>query len=101
MKGSEKHLRKSEKEIRRLLHLQQKQQVPVITFCKVHKINKATFYHWRNRFGLKLQEEQNFIPVRLSDQVVKPDLFAEIQLSSTVTVKLFQKVDASYFKELL
>ncbi len=96
-----KQIRRTEKQIRAILHLQEKKNIPVIAFCKAHNIHKATFYNWRNKYGLKIDRQQEFVPVHFSDPVAEVTLFAEIEFTSQVTVKLFQKVDACWFKALL
>ncbi len=95
-------MRRSEKQIRALLKLQEKNSSSVIAFCKAHNIHKVTFYNWRNKFGFKVDKKQEFVPVHFSDPVGEATtLFAEIEFTSKVTIRLFQKVEASYFKTLL
>jgi len=101
MNTPHKPIHRSEKQIRALLHLQEKKNTPVISFCKAQKIHKATFYNWRKKYGLKIEKQQEFIPVHFSDPVSEANLFAEIELSPQVKIRLFEKVDASYFKALL
>ena len=102
MNHSIKPIRRSEKQIRALLKLQEKNSSPVIAFCKAHNIHKATFYNWRNKYGLQIDRQQKFVPVHFADPVVEATtVFAEIEFTSRVTVRLFQKVEASYFKALL
>ena len=102
MKHSPKLSRRTETQIRELLSLQEKQDIPVIAFCKVHKIHKATFYNWRNKYSAKPSRQQEFVPVQFAEPVAgTTTLFAEIEFPSKVSVRLFNKVDASYFKSLL
>ncbi len=49
----------------------------------------------------KQKKQESFVPVHFSDHVREGVLFAEIGLATNVTVKLFQKVEAAYFKGLL
>jgi transposase-like protein len=101
MKHSKKHKRKSEAEIREILSLQGKQDITVTAFCKTHKIHKATFYNWRDKYGVKAARAEGFIPLQFAEPVAGlSTLFAEIELPSKVMVRLFQKVDAAYFKSL-
>jgi transposase len=101
MKHSEKLRRRSETQIRALLSIQEKQDIPIIAFCKAHKIHKATFYNWRNKYSAKPAAPQEFVPVQFGEHVADTaTLFAEIELPSKVSIRLFQKVDASYFKSL-
>lgn len=102
MKHPIKLRRKSEKQIRALLSLREKQDITVIAFCKAHKIHKATFYNWRNKYNAKPARQQEFVPVHFDEHVAgSATLFAEIELPSKVSIRLFQKIDASYFKSLL
>lgn len=96
-----KQVRRSEKQIRSLLYRQQNYKGTVIEFCKAHKIHKATFYNWRNKYFAQPETVQAFVPLQISNHLREASLFAEIELASKVTVRLFHKVDASWFKELL
>lgn len=101
MKHPVKRKRRSEKQIRLLLQHQEEKNLSVTAFCKAHKIHKATFYNWRNKFGLEMKQPQEFVRVQLSDSLTQAGVpFAEIEFTSKVIVRLFQKVDASYFKSL-
>lgn len=100
MRYSKSRNRHSEKQIRKILQLQSESDTTVSTFCRTHRIKKATFYNWRNKYGLKDQTPA-FVPVELADRRNEDALFAEIALASGITVKLFRQVDASYFKLLL
>ena len=101
MKNSVKLNRRSEKQIRALLSIQDKSDTPVVAFCKAHKIHKATYYNWRNKYGAEIEIAANFIPVQFSQDDPVPALFGEIEFPSRVIVKLYQPVDASWFKTLL
>jgi len=101
MKHCVKRIRRSENQIRSLLDLREEKNISVVAFCKAHKIHKATFYNWRNKYGLEIKQPQEFIRVQLSDNLTEAVVpFAEIEFTSKVIVRLFQKVDASYFKSL-
>lgn len=101
MKHLSKAIRRSEKEIRALLSIQEKSDLPVISFCKAHKIHKATYYNWRNKYGAPMNYDAKFVPVQLNQGGVEPALFGEIEFESKVTIRLYQQVDASWFKSLL
>lgn len=101
MTDTAKHKRYSKGEILEKLRLQETSTSTVTEFCKAHHIHKATFYNWRNRFSLEIGEQPQFIPLHFSEQTFAEKLFAEIQFSSAVRVKLFQQVEASYFKALI
>lgn len=91
-----KTLRRSEKEIRLLLERQQLNNLSVSAFCKANKIHKATFYNWRSKYGMEITNPK-FIPVQLRDEIPGAP-FAEITFSSNIVVKIYQPVDASWFK---
>lgn len=104
MKDHAKIRRRSEAQIRELLSLQAKSGMAVIRFCQARKIHKATFYNWRNKYsGTPEKQLEEFVPLRLAEPgyaaVATP--FAEVELSSKVCIRLFQKVEPSYFKSLL
>jgi len=101
MKDTPKPKRYSKDEILDKLRLQERSATTVTEFCKTHHIHKATFYNWRNRFALEAGKQAEFVRLHFSEQAFQEKLFAEIELSSKVRVKLFQQVDASYFKALL
>ena len=61
MKHSTKLNRRTEIQIRALLSLQEKQDIPVIAFCKTHKIHKATLYNWRNKYSANPAGRQEFV----------------------------------------
>ncbi|MDQ6728270.1 MAG: transposase [Actinomycetota bacterium] len=101
MKHSTKLRRRSEAQIQALLSLQEKQGIKVTAFCKAQKIHKATFYNWRNKYGGGIKNGQGFIPVHFAEPATPAAaLFAEIELPSKVCIRLFERVDATYFKPL-
>ena len=101
MKHPLKYRRFSEKEIRAILSIQEKGNIPVTAFCKTHKIHKATYYNWRSKYGVQNIPTAQFIPVQLEQSQSVPVLFGEIELSSKVIVRLYQRVEAAWVKSLL
>ena len=101
MKDPAKQTRRTEVQIRALLNLYDEKNSTVTEFCHLHKIHKANFYNWRNKYGIQIERPGEFIPVQFNPSVRHSELFAEIELASKVVVRLYQRVDASYFKELL
>jgi hypothetical protein len=101
MKHPSKHQRRSEKEIRALLSIQEKSGVPIIAFCKTYKIHKSTYYNWRNKYGAQIKTADKFVPVHFGRSDSEPALFGEIELASKVIVRLYQQVDATWIKSLL
>ena len=96
-----KYQRRSEKQIRALLRIQEKTGFPITVFCKTHKIHKSTYYTWRNKYGLQSQTTAQFIPVQLRQTQSAPVLFGEIEFGSKAVVRLYHQVDASWIKSLL
>ena len=101
MKHPVKYLRRSEEQIRALLNIQERSDLPITAFCKTHKIHKATYYNWRNRYGMQREATASFIPVQLRQTELVPALFGEIEFASKAIVRLYQQVDASWIKSLL
>jgi hypothetical protein len=101
MKHPVKFIRRSEKQIRSLLSIREKSDIPVTAFCKAHKIHKATYYNWRNKYGAQIENATKFIPVQLNQSGSESALFGEIEFASKVIVRLYQQVDASWIKSLL
>jgi len=101
MNDTPRQKRYSTNEILDILRLQETSITTVAEFCKTHKIHKATFYNWRNRFPVENEKQEQFVPLHFSEQPFQEKLFAEIEFSSNVRVKLFQQVEASYFKGLI
>jgi transposase-like protein len=103
MKKSRKQIcaRRSESEIRTMLKEQETSNVTVKEFCEIYDIHEATYYNWRNRYGSKVEKTGKFIEMEIGQIARESSLFAEIELSGKLLVRIFQKVDPSYFKGLL
>jgi transposase-like protein len=101
MNHSLKYRRFSEKQIRAILSIQEKDNLAVTAFCKSHNIHKATYYNWRSKYGMQSKTTAQFIPVRLEQSQSVPALFGEIELPTKVIVRLYQRVDAVWVKSLL
>jgi Transposase len=101
MKNPAKQIRRTESQIRTLLNLYSKKNGTVREFCKEHKIHKATFYNWRNKYDVQIEKPSAFIPVQFNQPASGSELFAELEFASNVTVRFYQRIDASYFKGLL
>ena len=102
MKNLNKNVRRSESQILKLLSLQaQNANLTVTEFCRLNKIHKANFYNWRNKYGSDLVKPGHFIPVHMDDSASEPTLFAELELGPNIKIRLFQKVEAAYFKTLM
>jgi len=90
-----------ESEIRTLLKEQKESNVTVKEFCEIYDIHEATFYNWRKKYNPKTGKPEEFIPLRINETATDTSLFAEIELPGKVMIRLFCKVDPSYFKALL
>jgi len=101
MKTFSKTPHRSEKQIRSLLAIQERNKLPIAIFCRTHQIHKSTYYYWRNRYGVQREAPAQFIPVKLEQSSPEPVLFGEIEFASKATIRLYQQVDASWFKSLL
>jgi len=101
MEHSIKVYRRTESQITSLLKKYEQGKHTVQQFCKIHKIHRATFYNWRNKYSQEIKKHEAFIPVQFNDVAVDSSLFAEIELSASMKVKLFHKVDSSYIKALV
>jgi putative transposase len=102
MENSQKptRMQRSESEIRAILKEQESGNVTVKEVCKIYGIHEATFYNWRNRYGPKAIKASEFIEMEIGQIDAEPSLFAEVELPGKIVIRLFQKVDPSYFKAL-
>jgi len=94
-------VQRRESEIRALLKEQEESNVTVKEFCEIYGIHEATLYNWRKKYNPKTEKPEEFIALRISETGRDTSLFAEIELPGKVMIRLFQKVDLSYFKALL
>lgn len=101
MNNPAKQTRRSEAEIRTLLNLCDEKNLTVVEFCHAHKIHKATYYNWRNKYGAQVDKPACFVAVQLDQGGSQSALFGEIEFASKVIVRLYHRVEASYFKTLL
>jgi len=97
----QKRVRRSESQIKALLKEKDRSNISVKEFCEINEISDATFYNWRNRCAAEMNKRGAFVPVHLSDVVSEGQVFAEIEYAGSLTVRLFQRVDPSWFKALL
>jgi transposase-like protein len=93
-------VRRSESEIKSLLKEQSGSNMNVNEFCSTHQISRALFYNWRNKYS-HLKKEAGFVPVQLSDDVQAQSIFAEIEFSQRLSIRLFRHVDPAYLRALL
>lgn len=101
MKNSAKQIHRTESQIRALLNLYSRSDGTVVDFCKVHKIHKATFYYWRNKYDVQIEQPAAFIPVQFDQSSLSSALFAQIDMASNNTIRLYQRVEASWLKSLV
>jgi transposase-like protein len=94
-------VQRSEAEIRSILKEHESNKVSVKEFCEIYEIHEATFYNWRKKYGPKAEKTGGFIEMELGGGAAESSLFAEIELPGKGIIRLFQKVEPSYFKALL
>jgi hypothetical protein len=92
--------RRSRQQVQELLNLFAKSNVSVKDFCKQHTISAANFHKWRSRYKSNLVSKENtsgFATVDVVDSLPGlQSLFAEVK-----GIKIYQRVSASFLKELL
>jgi len=101
MKKRAKQIHRTESQIRALLNLYSKSDGTAVEFCRVNKIQKGTFYAWRNKYGLLGEKSASFIPVQFDQPSLPPALFAEVEMPSNITIRVYQPVEASWLKSFL
>jgi hypothetical protein len=89
--------RRSSLEIQSIITAYKKSGLSRVEYCKLHKVNEGTLSTWLGRYKRK-DAPQGFIPVCVAEKMAghEGQLFAECR-----GVKLYQRVDAGYLKELL
>ena len=101
MKKRAKQIHRTESQIRALLNLYSESDGTVVEFCRVNKIQKGTFYAWRNKYDLVKEKQESFIPIQFDQPSLPPALFAEVEMTSNITIRIYQPVEASWIKSLL
>ena len=84
-----------------LLKEQEQSNVTVKEFCEIYGMHEATLYNWRKKYNPKTEKPEEFIALQINETDRSSSLFAEIELPGKAMIRLFQKVDPSYFKALL
>ncbi len=92
--------RRSAAEIRLLLDEQKKSGFTVKEFCATQGINEGTFFNWRKKYDADRLSVGDFISLQINKPDATASLFAEIELPGKATIRLFSKVEPSWFKEL-
>ena len=92
--------RRTVAEIRLLLDEQEKSSCTVKEFCAARRISENNFYNWRKKYSFGQEGDGNFVSLQMNmtDTVTTP--FAEIELPGKVIIRLFSKVEPSWFKAL-
>jgi hypothetical protein len=90
---------RSEAEIKTLLSEYEQSDFTVKEFCELYDISEQTFYNWRNKHLPKVEKEETFIPLNFPEPT--SSLFAEIEVPGKIIVRLFQPMDAIFFKALM
>jgi hypothetical protein len=93
------NVQRSKAEIISILEECRKSKLKVKEFVKTKGIHEATYYNWRNKYGVKpVKERSGFARIKLSPAlpVASAGLFAEVS-----GIKIYHYVPASYLKELV
>ena len=89
-------VQRSKEEIVSILEECRKSKLNVKEFVKTKGIHEATFYNWRNKYGIKPPKERSgFTTIKLNPSPVThtTTLFAEVS-----GIKIYQPVSASFLK---
>lgn len=93
-------VKRSKKEITSLVHEWEQSNLNKKKFCDQNGINYQTFIGWTSKHPNKIKlQESKFIPVHV-DQADK-SMFAEIHLSNTKKIILYQPVNVEFFQAVL
>lgn len=102
-KGKRATTRRSREQIIQLLKEFESKGLTIGQFCKLHHIQRSSFYQWQKRYGGKPTENntpKGFLAVELTPPATAPgpttpSLFAEVN-----GIRLYQPVSAQYLKIL-
>jgi len=99
----------TEQEIRDLLAEYSRQDQSIKMFCQVKGLPEWRFYSWKKKYGGSKQREEHHpgfvaLQVRKMDAPVagrSGELFAEVQSTQGMCIRIFQPVTPSYLQALL
>ena len=90
-------VQRSKEEIVALLEECRESKMSVKEFVKTKGIHEATYYNWRNKYGVKQAKERSgFASIKINPATHAATLFAEVG-----EIKIYHYVPASYLKELI
>ena len=94
-------VQRSKEEIISILEECRKSKLNVKEFVKTKGIHEATYYNWRNKYGIKARKqkpESGFATLKVnpSPTTHAANLFAEVG-----EIKIYHYVPASYLKDLI
>ena len=93
--------KRSDAEIRSLLHAQQGSALSVKDFCQEKGLSRALFYHWRSKYLSGPVTVPGFLPIQMPREEKFENVFAEIEFPGNRVLRLFRDVDPSYLATLL
>ncbi len=95
------HIRRSVKDISRLLKDQIQKGYGASDFCSLHGVSKQTYYNWRKRYHAGEAHANDFIaivPASIEAGELIP--FCDITISGSTSIRFYQPVDAKFIKAL-
>jgi hypothetical protein len=95
-----KGVQRSKEEIISILEECRKGKMNVKEFVKTKGIHEATYYNWRNKYGVKQRKqkpEAGFATLKINSS---PTTHAATLFAEVGTIKIYHYVPASYLKEL-
>ena len=95
------HVRRSAKDISRLLEDQIQKGYGVSDFCSMHGISRQTYYNWRQRYHAAHAPANDFFAIKPAS-IEAPELipFCDITISGTKSIRFDQRVEAKFIKAL-
>jgi transposase-like protein len=98
--------KRSEQEKLKLIEQWEVSGQAIKTFCDGHGFSDSLFHSWLNKYrrGKRaVQPEEPFVALVLEEPTTNqsPGVYAEIVLANGSHIKLYQRVDAAYIRQLL
>lgn len=98
--------KRSEQEKLKLIEQWEVSGQAIKTFCEEHGFSDSLFHSWLNKYrrGKRaVQPEEQFVSLVLEEAPAHqgPGVYAEIILANGSHIKLYQRVDAAYIRQLL
>ena len=96
-----KYIRRSVKDISRLLEDQTLKGYQASDFCSLHGVSKQTYYNWRKRYQVVNAPANDFItiqPASIEARELIP--FCDITISGSTAIRFYQPVEAKFIKAL-